>query len=666
MIKTIVFFLVFASAMYFLYVNLKNLYDLIKLGKDDFRMDNIPQRIGQTITVALFQSKIMRFKAAGLIHVVIFWGFLMLMFSAGEAIVQGFYHEFTLSFLGPLYWVITLFTEIFCVVVFLAVIFSIFRRYIAKIPRLQGDAGELKDALIVLGAIFTIVTSLMLEIAAGTHLNSEAWACHPVGNFIGGFISVGSANLLYEIGWWVHILAILGFMNYLPFSKHLHVYTSIQNVFFSTIGPTNKLEKIDFEEEGVEKFGVVDIEDLSWKSIHDSYSCTHCGRCTSVCPAAQTGKLLSPREIIVQIRERTTEYGPVLLKKKNADGEITLELNEQALQDKKFVGEYQNVEAIWDCTTCGACMQECPISIEHVPVIVGMRRSLVMMEADFPQEVQPAFSNMENNASPWAFSQAERADWAEGTGIKTCAEDADFEYLYWVGCAGSFDDRAKTVSVAFAKLLQAAGVNFRILGTEESCNGDPARRMGNEYLADMMIKTNLEVLQGYNVKKILTTCPHCFNTFKNEYPDFGGKFEVIHHSQFLKQLIDQGKLKLKAGTETVAYHDSCYLGRYNDVYEAPRDTVKAIPGLKLLEAERSHDKGFCCGAGGGRMFMEETKGTRVNEERTEELLKTNPDTIASNCPFCLTMLTDGVKAKDKVDDVKVKDIAEIILENLAD
>jgi Fe-S oxidoreductase/nitrate reductase gamma subunit len=665
MIKTIIFFLVFAAAMYFLYVNIKKIYALIGLGKEDNRFDNIPQRIGQMLGVAIFQSKILRFKSAGLVHVGIFWGFLVLMFSAGEAIIQGFYHEFSLAFLGPVYWAITLLTDIFCVIIIVSIIISVIRRYVVRVPRLQGDAEELKDALIVLLAIFTIVTSLLLEISAATHLHTEEWACHPVGNYIGAMIPASSASLIYEIGWWIHILAILAFMNYLPFSKHLHVYTSIQNVYFSTIGPTNKLEKIDFEEEGVEKFGVVDIDDLSWKNIHDSFSCTHCGRCTSVCPAASTGKVLSPREIIVQIRERTSEYGPLLLKKQNAKGEYTLEVNEQALQDKKFVGEYENIEAIWDCTTCGACMQECPINIEHVPAIVGMRRSLVMMEANFPQEVQPAFSNMETNATPWAFSQAERADWAEGTGIKTCAEDPDFEYLFWVGCAGSFDDRAKSVSLAFAKLLQEAGVNFRILGTEEACNGDPARRMGNEYLADMMIKMNLEVLKGYDVKKILTTCPHCFNTFKNEYPDFGGKFEVIHHSQFLKQLIDQGKLKLKAGSEKVAYHDSCYLGRYNEEFDAPRDSIKAIPGLKVLEAGRNRDEGFCCGAGGGRMFMEETKGDRVNEVRTQELLDTNPDTIAANCPFCLTMLTDGVKAKDKVDDVKVKDIAEIILENLA-
>lgn len=665
MIKTIIFFLVFAAAMYFLYVNIKKIYALIGLGKDDNRFDNIPQRIGQMLGVAIFQSKILRFKSAGLVHVGIFWGFLVLMFSAGEAIIQGFYHDFSLAFLGPVYWAITLLTDIFCVIIIVSIIISLIRRYVVRVPRLQGDAEELKDALIVLLAIFTIVTSLLLEISAATHLHSEDWAFHPVGNFIGAMIPPSSASLIYEIGWWIHIVAILAFMNYLPFSKHLHVYTSIQNVYFSTIGPTNKLEKIDFEEEGVEKFGVVDIDDLSWKNIHDSYSCTHCGRCTSVCPAAETGKVLSPREIIVQIRERTSEYGPLLLKKQNAKGEYTLEVNEQALQDKKFVGEYENIEAIWDCTTCGACMQECPINIEHVPAIVGMRRSLVMMEANFPQEVQPAFSNMETNATPWAFSQAERADWAEGTGIKTCAEDPDFEYLFWVGCAGSFDDRAKSVSLAFAKLLQEAGVNFRILGTEEACNGDPARRMGNEYLADMMIKMNMEVLKGYDVKKILTTCPHCFNTFKNEYPDFGGKFEVIHHSQFLKKLIDQGKLKLKSGSEKVAYHDSCYLGRYNEEFDAPRDSIKAVPGLKVLEAGRNRDEGFCCGAGGGRMFMEETKGDRVNEVRTQELLETNPDTIAANCPFCLTMLTDGVKAKDKVDDVKVKDIAEIILENLA-
>jgi len=434
------------------------------------------------------------------------------------------------------------------------------------------------------------------------------------------------------------------------------------------------LNKIDFEAEGVEKFGVVDIEDLSWKTLHDSYSCTHCGRCSSVCPANTTGKELSPREIMVEIRQRTKEKAPILLKdmqlieaakKAGVDSpELTHTEAEEAILAKKFIGEYENPEAIWQCTTCGACMQECPISIEHVPAIVGMRRSMVMMDAEFPSLLQNAFSNLENNFSPWAFSPYERADWAEGLGVKQAQNDPDFDVLFWVGCAGSFDDRAKKVSVAIVKLLQAAGVNFAILGTEEKCNGDVARRGGNEYLADMLIKMNIETMQQYNVKKIITSCPHCFNTIKNEYPEFGFKAEVVHHSEFLMQLVQAGKLNVGIDPKlNLTYHDSCYLGRYNEIYEAPRKLLSNFSN-NLKEVERSKDKGFCCGAGGSQMFLEETVGKRVNIERTEELLATNANTIALNCPFCLTMVSDGVKAKELEESVQVKDIAEILFENL--
>lgn len=305
--------------------------------------------------------------------------------------------------------------------------------------------------------------------------------------------------------------------------------------------------------------------------------------------------------------------------------------------------------------------------IEHVPAIVDMRRSLVMMEANFPPEVQPAFTNIENNFTPWAFSASERADWAEGTGVKTVADDPEFEVLFWVGCAGSYDDRAKKITRAFAELMQIAGVNFRILGTEERCTGDPARRIGNEYLADAMVKMNVETLNMYSVKKIVTTCPHCFNTLKNEYPAFGGEYDVLHHTQFIRELTESGKLKVDKNAlspEAITYHDSCYMGRYNQEYEAPRATITDIPGLNIIEVKRSKDKGFCCGAGGGQMFMEETVGKRVNIERTEELLATGASTIAVNCPFCMTMITDGVKEKEKIDEVKVKDVAEVLLEHI--
>lgn len=656
--------MIFLAAVVFFAVNAAKLIKYLKIGKPDNRFDRVWERIKQTLLIAFAQTKILRDKQAGPIHAGIFWGFLILLFSALNAIFVGFGIHHPFNFLGPVFTAITILTDIFCVAIVIAIIWALQRRFIAKVKRLQINQEESRDAAFILGMIFFIVTALLLENASQIAMNAEAsWAVRPVSAIIADLIPVSAAPVTYETGYWIHLVFILVFLNYLPYSKHLHVLTSVPNVFFSKIGPVNRLDPIDFEEEGVEKFGIVDVEDVSWKTIFDGYTCTHCGRCTSVCPANVTGKVLDPREIIVKFRERTMDKAPIVLKKKVGE-EPSLTEEEQQILDKKFVGEYENIEALWQCTTCGACMQECPVMIEHVPAIVGMRRSLVMMEADFPQELQNTFGNMENNSTPWAFSPMERADWAEGTGIKTAAENPGFDILFWVGCAGSFDDRAKKISLAFAKLMQAADVNFAILGTEEQCNGDVARRTGHEYLADMMIKANIETLKNYDVKKIVTTCPHCFNIFKNEYPDFGGSYEVIHHTSYIQELIDSGKLKMKGNGEAldITYHDSCYMGRYNNIYDEPRSTLKKVPGLNILEVDRSGDRGLCCGAGGGQMFMEETKGKRVNIERTEELLGSGAKTIAANCPFCMTMLSDGVKAKD-AEDIQVKDLAEIILEH---
>ena len=662
--RVIIFAVIFASAIVFLITSLKRLYAFLQLAKPEVRWDHPAARLKHTFTVAFAQTKILRDKTAGPIHIAIFWGFLVLLFTAAESVVQGFVPSFSLSFLGPLYTIITFSTDLFCIVILLAIVGSFFRRFILRIKRLQMDGSEKYDAMVVLIAIFIIVTSLFLMNASHHYLYPfEKWSAKPFSNAASGMFNWQTATIVYETCWWVHILLIFAFMNYLPYSKHLHVYTSILNDFFSPINIPNKLEKIDFEAEGVEKFGISDIEDFGWKTLFDGYTCTHCGRCDSVCPANITGKVLSPRSIIIETRDRLFDKAPIMIKQQTFP-ESRITEAEQAILDKKFIGDYNSIEALWQCTTCGACMQECPVTIEHVPAIIGMRRSLVMMESNFPPLLQSTFSNLENNATPWAFSASERADWAEGLNIATAANKQDFDVLFWVGCAGSFDDRAKKVSVAFAKLLQIAGVDFAILGTEEQCTGDTARRAGNEYLADMLVKANVETLNGYNVKKIVTFCPHCFNTLKNEYPDFGGNYEVVHHTQFLKDLIAQGKLKMKPIADDwndVVYHDSCYLGRYNQEYDAPRNIIESIPGMKLKEVPRSHDKGLCCGAGGSQMFLEETEGKRVNIERTEELLATDPNTIAVNCPFCMTMITDGVKDKDKVDEVAVLDIAEILL-----
>jgi Fe-S oxidoreductase len=466
-----------------------------------------------------------------------------------------------------------------------------------------------------------------------------------------------NAETFYEIFWWIHILTILGFMNFLPYSKHLHVFTSIPNTYLANLDPIrNTLKPLDLEDEKAESFGAADIDQLSWKQILDGYSCTECGRCTDACPAHTAGKSLSPRDIIVKIRHRTKEKAPLLAKG----------ITEGEQFQKTLIHDYIEDKVLWQCTTCMACVQECPVMIEHVDSIVDMRRNLVLTESQFPSGLNNVFKSLETNFTPWAFNAADRANWAEGLGIKTMAEDSNCEYLFWVGCAGSFDDRYKKVSQSFAKLMQKAGVEFRILGTQEKCNGDTARRLGNEYLAQMFIMENVETLNHYKVQKIVTACPHCYHSLKNEYKQFGGHYEVYHHTELIDEMISSGKLNLKNDNKKdVTYHDSCYLGRYNSVYESPRKSINAIENINLIEMKRSKDRGFCCGAGGGRMFLEDDEGGRINEERTREALETNADTIASACPFCMTMITDGVKHFQKTEEVKVKDIAEIVLENVS-
>ena len=671
--ENIVFVIVLATASIVFARRARLLISYLRVGRRDNRMTDIAGRIAQTLVVGFGQSKILRDRVAGPIHAAIFWGFLILLASAAEMILEGLQHGWSLNFLGPIYGALTALTDVFCVFVMAGTVLALWRRYISKIRRLDVS-GEKVEAGLILLAIFVIVSALFTQNAARVYATGADFSnafrplSAPVGAALFGSASPEAVNVIFRMAWWTHALLILGFLNYLPYSKHLHVLTSIPNVFFSPVGPVNQLDKIDFEAEGVESFGVVDIEDLSWKSLLDGYTCTHCGRCTSVCPANTTGKVLDPRGIIMSIRDRTMDKAPLVLKKTRGE-ELTAE--EQAVWDRKLIGDYVLPDALWACTTCGACMQECPVNIEHVPAIVGMRRSMVMMESSFNEEaafLPGVYGNMETNAVPWGgFAQADRANWAEGTGVKTAAEDAEMDVLFWVGCAGSYDERAKKITRAFAELMQIAGVKFRILGTEENCNGDVARRTGNEYLADALTKTNIETFRRYNVKKIVTTCPHCFNTLANDYRSYGYSAEVMHHTQFIRDLIADGRLQLDGATgassEAIAYHDSCYLGRYNGEYEAPRAALTSA-GSAPREPERTGDRGFCCGAGGGRMFMEEKVGDRVNIVRTRELLATGAKTIAVNCPFCTTMITDGVKAAERSDDVAVKDVSEIVRERV--
>ncbi|MBI3123241.1 MAG: 4Fe-4S dicluster domain-containing protein [Ignavibacteriales bacterium] len=661
-LKNLLFIPVFLAAIGFFFYNLRRILSYVKLGQPENRFDNPGERIKNVLKIGLAQSKILREPVAGFIHVSIFWGFLLFLSAIIEAIIQGFYSGFSLHFLGPLFSLITLTQDFFGLFVILAVLWALYRRFVQKVKRLDIE-GHKFDAAFILCMIMGVVISMFGQNAAHIiHANMQLsdWEVRPVSLWLAGiFAGDGiSASTYYEIFWWMHILIVFTFLNFLPYSKHFHVITSLPNVYFMKIGSQKyALKKLNLEDENLTQYGAADIEHLNWKQLFDGFSCTECGRCTASCPAATTGKQLSPREIIVNIRKRTEDKAPLIIARTSEDNEV---------MQKTLVHNYIKDEELWACTTCMACVYECPVTIEHVDSIVDMRRNLVLNESNFPNELNAVFKNLETNGTPWAFNAQDRANWAEGLNIKTMAEDANTEYLFWVGCSGSFDARYQKVSKAFATLMQKANVDFRILGIEEQCNGDTARRLGNEYLAQMMMQANVETLNGYGVKKIVTGCPHCFNSLKNEYPQFGGNFEVLHHTELISQLLNEGKLKLKdeSAKTKITYHDSCYLGRYNGVYDSPRDPLKKINGAELIEMERSKDKGFCCGAGGGRMFLEEVEGTRINVNRAEEAVKTNADTVASACPFCMTMMADGIKTLDKAEEVQVKDIAEIVLENI--
>ncbi len=657
----IAFALFFLASIAFFAFSSRKLLATLQLGKSENRFDNIPKRLKNVLTIALLQTKLLREPFAGTLHLLIFWGFLALSVVVVESIMEGLVGHFSFSFLGGAYSVITFCQEIFCLLVMIGVIGSLWRRFITKVKRLQVDPHGSKDAALILTCIFLIVSFTLLQNSTRISLGMyQEGMQYPISSLLSSLFEYSQTTYIAEkFFWWVHIGLVLVFLNYLPYSKHLHVLTSVPNVFFASLKPKGALKPINLQDETLTKFGTVDVEDLTWKQLLDGYTCTECGRCESVCPANLTGKPLSPRKIIVDTRRRTSEKSPVMIAGQ-------LESN-QVVAANTLLDNYITEDELWSCTTCMACVHECPVMIEHVDEIVDMRRALVLNESRFPPEVKTVFDNLERNFTPWGFSHSTRADWAEGLNIPKMAEVGDaknVDILFWVGCAGAYDARYKKVSVAFSRLMQQAGIKFAILGTEEKCNGDAARRMGNEYLAQTMMTENIETLNKYNVKKIVATCPHCFHSLKKEYPQFGGNFEVVHHTDFLNQLVEEGKIKVqekKKSAETITYHDSCYLARYNDVIDTPRATLEAT-GAQLVEMPRSKDKGLCCGAGGGRMWMEERIGKRINIERTEEALSTNASTVASACPFCMTMMNDGVKAKEAAEKVQVKDIAEILLE----
>lgn len=670
MITSTIFALVLVSAFGFFLYSVRNIISYLKLGKPEYRLNNVPQRIINTLNIAFLQTKLLRSRLAGFLHFCIYWGFLILSLVVLESFIEGFIPDFSFHFLGKFYSVITLSQDVFGAVVFFVVVFSLFRRFIGTPKRLKVEKSSRIDAAFILVLIMLVMVTMF-----GTNIE-RIWLGHshgfrPVSAFLARILAGSGSDIVYSFFWWAHNIVVLGFLNYLPYSKHFHVLSSVPNTFLSNfkIEKKNVLKPVNFEDESIEQYGAKDIEDLTWKQLLDGYTCTECGRCTEVCPANSTGKLLSPKKIITQIRRRTMDKGPI----------VTSKILQHPVLEKTLVHDYISQEELWACTTCAACVEECPVMIDHVTSIVDMRRNLTMMESSFPQELNTVFRNLENNESPWAFGPDSRNEWIDEFTDELLKEGREInlkrmnnegsadnvEILFWVGCAGAFDKRYRNVTKSFAKIMNSAGVKFGVLGNEEKCNGDTARRLGNEFLAQQFMKQNIETFKRYNIKKIVTACPHCLHSLKNEYTKFGIELEVLHHSEFINRLISDRKIKpVKKTDDKFTYHDSCYLGRYNDIYSQPRNLIISIPGSDIAEMRRSGDRGFCCGAGGGRMFMEENEGKRVNIERTEEAISTGANTIASACPFCMTMLTDGIKAKDKSDSVKVKDVAEIIAESL--
>ena len=625
---------------------------------------NIKKRL-EDMRAGLYMQTVMRDRSAGIMHALIYFSFLVLLAvtTIGEInlqVPQG------MKFLhGDMYRGFAFVADFAGLTYLIGIGIAVYRRYIQKPYRIRIKTKS--DHGVALGVLAAIgITGFGLEmfrIAAQGMPEYDKWAFigYPLAKLVKG---MGALEPIYQFWWIAHILTFVAFLFILPTNMLRHMFTSPMNMYLKDRErPKGAMKAMpNLMETELESFGASVISDFTWKQLLDTDACTMCGRCTSVCPAHATGKPLDPREIVLKTGEVMSTTGdPKVTNPLNViDGEITIAA--------PSLFERITAEEIWACTTCKACDENCPVNIEILDKILDMRRYLSLMESNFPTELGSAYRSMENTGNPWGMSQTERADWAkdmEDVTILDGSSPLESEYLYWVGCAGSFDDKNRKVTQAMAKLMGRAGVSFSILGPSENCTGDPARRSGNEYIFQMLAMQNIETLESMKVKKIITQCPHCFNTLMNEYPQLGGHYEVIHHTQLLEDLIDSGELDMTGASldERVVYHDSCYLGRHNDIYMAPRKVIGSLKGVEIVEAPRNGTKGMCCGAGGARMFMEEHTGKQINVERSQELIATGASRIVTACPFCYVMIDDGVKGEGLEDDqVKVGDLALHLLD----
>jgi Fe-S oxidoreductase/nitrate reductase gamma subunit len=649
---------------------------------------DIPRRFLGLIRYAFLQTKMFKDPRAGLMHAGIFWGFVLLTIGTANVVTGGIIEQaLSIPFDGLLWTLISAMQNVVAVIVLLSIGWAFFRRLVTKPRRLTFN----RDALVILAMIGGVVASELLA-------ETFEFAAH--GDEPGAFVSSALAGPLraslspealqagFALLWWAHIVLVAAFLAYLPFSKHLHIATAFPNIWFRKLAPRGELPKMELEDDTA-TFGLKTLQDLGWKDLLDGFTCTECGRCQEACPAHATGKPLNPKSFIMGIRHMSVDAEAGL----NLIPNSPIVRETYGLDDSRpaatalaepIVDTAIPYDAVWDCVTCGACVEACPVLIEHVDKIVGLRRNLVLEESRFPQELTPAFRAMEGQGNPWGQPASARLDWTRPlpfevrtvSSVAGAGELDTLEVLYWVGCAAAFDPRNQKVARAVATCLHAAGVSFAVLGQEESCTGDPARRMGNDYVFQILAGAAVETLNRYGMgeRTIVTACPHCFNTIGNEYGQLGGQFRIVHHSQFLAELVSSGRLATvpeDATSETgdhrpgsVTVHDSCYLARYNGVTMAPRDVLGAA-GADIVEMKKSFENTFCCGAGGGRMWMEETRGTRINAERTRQVLETGATTVATACPFCMVMLSDGLAAAEGGAGVAALDVSEVLAARLA-